>query len=149
MPRRQIRLTALILAVLFFATSAKEVFGVACPHHDLAIPGATSEKHGVAHAEYHPAEAVPGGGHGHHSHGHASDHQEIDPAADQPETHAGVCTCLDDCNGTAVTEPPSAASQRLIALATRAVAAVPVTGAEFTTPIPYLLPFATAPPLGR
>lgn len=148
MSRTSIRLTALFLAVLFFATSAKEALGLGCPHHDLAPPGATTETPGAPHTAEHSDTTVPGGSHTRHSY-HYPGAQHIDLTADHPDPDSGPCTCLGNCNGATTTPPPSADSVRLIAFATEFTAVVPETGAELTAPTPYLLPFATAPPLDR
>lgn len=117
-----------------------------CPHHDLAARAAASTAFAGASGAADHTTTAPPGSHTHQAPDHP-DHQEVGPTSDDPDPHPGACYCLGDCNGTTVTEPPSADPVELIGGEAGLVVVVPETGAEFAAPTPYLLPFATAPPL--
>lgn len=147
MPRTPIRLSALFLALLFLATTAKEALGLGCPHHDLVTTGAAATHSETGdHSTGEPSAVHTKIAPPQHHHPGA---QQADTAADHPADEAGNCTCVGNCNGTPTTSPPSTPAFRLDTIAAGATALIPEAEAELAAPTPYLHPFATAPPLER
>jgi hypothetical protein len=149
MRRTSFRLSALLLATLFFVSTTKEALGLDCAHHDItAAASALSADHGGAHSGGYgsTAELTPA----------ISDHapevlhalgDRAELEEDDPTDYTGVCLCIGDCNGTSSVPPPAAITARLQAVATT-IARVPgpELEANLPGPIPYLFPPATAPP---
>ncbi len=114
------RLTALLVAALFFLAWGGEAVGMhPCPHHA-----------GIVRAD---AE---------HAHHHAPD------APDEP-AHGG-CTCVSGCpSGAGSLLPPPNAGARLVALVER-IAPRQFPPVESSAPhfLPYFLPYSQGPPPG-
>jgi hypothetical protein len=149
MRRTSFRLSALILATLFFVSTTKEALGLDCAHHDLtAAANLATAEHGGAHSGGYGSTAEPTPARSDYAPEvlHAlGDRAELDE--DEPTGSAGVCFCIGDCNGTSSVPPPSAITARLQAVATTiARAPGPELEANLPGPIPYLFPPATAPP---
>jgi|SRR5690606_11182951 hypothetical protein len=123
---RNSRATALGLTVLLFLAGLVDLIaGHGCPHHD-ALP--------VSRAD----EAV-------HPAGHAGAPDNGAAPADAPQH--GPCTCVDSCPA-GIGEPlPVAADARPVPLAERGSVPGPRDPGRLPTRlVPYLLPYAHAPP---
>lgn len=146
MSRTSIRLISIILAALFFASTTKEALGLDCPHHEFVGAVAATDLSAISdHAGLHavdPDSAARSG-----SHFHLPGAKGVDHAADGHGDEADLCHCVGDCNGPVTTPPPAAAPVQLVDFVTCGEVLIPATDAEFNAPVPYLLPFANAPPL--
>lgn len=123
------RLTALWALLVFgFGWGGDALVLHPCPHH-----GAISHA-GAAHAGH-------GGGH------HAAARQQAPDGRDAPSPHAGGCSCIVACAGTADALPAAPASVRLAHGAVRVVRIAPAPhGAVLPGRLEYVLPYPTAPP---
>jgi hypothetical protein len=155
MRRISFRLSALLLATLFFVSTAKEAFGLGCPHHEPLLGDATAASSHTesSHTESSHAASQLAPRHGLAASTATSDavpqlHTDEAAAAADPAGHDQVCTCLGDCNGTSGTPPPSLTSARLQVPETATTGLLsPEPEANIPGPVPYLFPPATAPPL--
>jgi hypothetical protein len=121
------RIAAGFLAVLYLLGGAEHWLGIdPCPHHDAAFFEA-----GIVDAE-HAA---------HHAHQGSSDSNESDAG------HDGPCACIGPCTTSSPTAVPSATTHA-IAAAFERVQSAPASAGDFVAPqfVPYLLPYAHAPP---
>ncbi len=134
-----------LLAALFVLAQASGAAGARpCPHHDG--PGATGEAVAAPEAEREPSH--PGGGHPHAA--PAAPHAQHAAAADAPgdrhdDAHEG-CACLGECSTAPAVVLPEASEIR----ATVDPPRPPFEGETRPAPaglVPYLVPFAHAPPL--
>lgn len=120
------RLTALAAALLFLLSGAGDVLGAhPCAHHDALAPGHAADATGAHHA--------------HHAH---------DAGAPAPAEHDGApCSCAGTCSAAAGVAMPRAPETTF---APPAVAsAAPAYADHARLPgrlLPYLLPYAQAPP---
>jgi hypothetical protein len=127
------RLIALWASIVLLLNGSVDAFGVhPCPHHDA-----------VAHAPQAASGMAESGHHG--AHGHGGAHHA--PTPDEPGGHAETCTCLGSCltgTGAPLPDPPV-----LPAAPVTRVRPARIAGDVAVLPgrLPYLLPYATAPPV--
>lgn len=106
-----------------------------CAHH------ATHGEHG------HEQAPVPAPAHDHHSTDHDSPHPDsADSEPTDPEPH-GPCSCIGDCSGsTALVLPGPGSEDADVALVHAAPVPPDASALRALAPVPYLRPYALAPP---
>jgi hypothetical protein len=134
-------LAAVLAVALPAATAPGAVTGHACAHHEGV--GVSESSHVEAGRTAVGAED-PGGPHAHHAALSADD----EPAA--PGHHSsgsGPCTCVGTCQGSAAAPPPDAAPGVSTPAPGHATSPAPYdVRTARATALPFLLPFANAPP---
>jgi hypothetical protein len=142
------RATAILAMLLLLLPGVGEALGRTCEHHDGGAARARSE----APAEH--AHGASGHGHAAESSAHAGRHEhpaDVDDRAGEPEHEHGSesCTCAGTCfmgSGTAAPATPTT-SMQLAATADRSIA-IPTAPGRSPRLLPFVLPYAQAPPAG-
>lgn len=146
MRRTSLRVSALLLTVLFLATAARDALGVGgCPHHDGTLTGALHAPDAFAHIGHSPGAAA------HHPAVHAVAGSDTSlREGGTPADHGDVCTCIGTCHLAASAPLPGASivAWQPVEPATAEVA-TPESRLALPGPAPFLLPYATAPPLSH
>jgi hypothetical protein len=135
---------SLCLLFLFGGWSADAHDLHACPHHGLPVVAAGTDDAGARQAgsddqaEHH---------HGAHGEAHAEAHPE--PASGDESHGHGPCTCIGDCSGPPAAELPRSTGPEAREPASFADTEVPQSPVLPTQQLlPYVLPYALAPPPG-
>ncbi len=127
------RIAAGVVAAVFLTSAAEHWFGVdPCPHHDEAFVAADVSDAGA------PSQ------HAHHS--GSSESSDSDSEDSDSEDH-GPCDCIGPCATPSPTALPASASREIAGTFERVEISVSPPR-DFVLPqfVPYLLPYAHAPP---
>jgi len=133
----QRRFMSLFALVAFGAAMASDAYGLhSCPHHD-ALPGESVHAAG-SEADIHHAAA---------EHTVVSDQVRADADGSPEHDGHGVCTCVGTCSANPPSVPLESAHVTIAASLSTTSQFVPAYTRPHARTTPYLLPWATAPPV--
>lgn len=161
--KETLRCIAAVVAMVLVPSLAPDTFGLACPHHaghggDHGGDEAHNTRQPMAQGGSLGMGAAPAmSGHGGHSpqlaprlddasHG-ADSHDLVSQAADSPDAGPPPCTCAGQCPVSGAPPAPGAGVRVVAEAALESISTEVEPAPLLSTPTPFVLPFATAPPI--